>query len=325
MANYGAFSSNKIQLGAETTAGTAVAADIVWRGPAVDIEDTRTIVRPEESVGLLVPTSRVYVAQHSAMLSIPETEATFEHFPHILTAAIKTATPSGAGPYVYTYVPGTTSANTIKTYTIETGNVIAGDGNEMEYAFCESFTLSGKAGEAWKYSSNWRGRRKSTATITGGLSLTTLEEMLFAKTSLYIDAVTVGTTLKTGVLMEASITYNSGIQPVFSADGTLYFTTHKFTPPSMEFTLSMELEDGGIVAAERAIFASQAVRFIQLSVAGSGTSAAVMKWAAQYDSVGSYQNSNGNTIVQLSGRAVYDSATPLFCSFAITNSLSALP
>jgi len=41
MANYGAFSANTIQIGAETTAGTAVAADIVWRGPATGIEDTR--------------------------------------------------------------------------------------------------------------------------------------------------------------------------------------------------------------------------------------------------------------------------------------------
>jgi hypothetical protein len=91
----------------------------------------------------------------------------------------------------------------------------------MEYGFVESFTLSGKVGEAWKISSNWRGRQKTVEALTGSLSLTALEEILFGNTSVFIDAAggTIGSTQKAGVLLEASVTVNTGIMPVFTADG----------------------------------------------------------------------------------------------------------
>ena len=327
---YGPFSANKIQLGAETTAGTAVAADIVWRGPATDIEDTQVVVRPgeQENVGLLVPTDRAYIAQVSAACSIPETEATYEHLPHILAAGIKNASPSGAGPYTYSYSPGTSSANTIKTYTIESGNAIAGDGNEMEYAFVESFSMSGRVGESWKMTSNWRGRQKTVATMTGALSLASVEEILFGKTKLYIDATggTIGTTQESGVLLAASVTVNTGIQPVYAADGTLYFTSHKIVPPSLEFTLTLELDNtANTVVTERAFWKSQTTRLIRLITTGTSNREFTLDIAGKYTSVGSYQNSDGNTTVQLNGVAVYSSTNSLFFKFEIDNNLSALP
>ncbi len=328
---YGPMSASVIQLGRETTAGTAVASTVIWRGPATDIEDTQVVMEPgvEENVGLLVPTERKYIAQLGAALSIPETEATFEQIPHVFEAGIKTVSTSGTtGAWVRSgYTPGTNAANTIKTYTLESGNVIAGDGNEMEYGFVESFTLSGKTGEAWKVASNWRGRQKTVAALTGALSLISVEEMLFGNTSFFLDATggTVGSTQKTGVLLEASIQVNTGIQGVFAADGTLYFTAHKIVPPSLEFTITIELETtAGLVAAERAFWKSQTTRLFQLSVAGSSSRAAVMKWAGKYTSVGSYQNSNGNTTVQLSGKAIYSSTDSLFFDFSVTNAIAAL-
>lgn len=325
---YGVFSANKIQLGRETTAGTAVAATVIWRGPASDIEDVREIVMVDENVGLIVPTGRSYVAQLGATIAVPETEATFEHLPHVFEGGIKAVSPAGTGPYTRSgYAPGTASANTIKTYTIESGNAIAGDGNEMEYSFVESFTLSGKSGEAWKLSSNWRGRQKTVASLTAALSVADVKEMLFGNTVLYIDATggTVGTTQKTGVLLEASIDVETGIQPVHSADGTLYFTAHKIVPPSLEFSITLELENtSGIVAAERVFLASQAVRLFQLTCSGTSSRSFVAKWAGKYTSIGAYQNSNGNTTVQLNGSAVYSSTDSLFFDFTVINNVAAL-
>lgn len=325
---YGVFSANKVQLGRETTAGTAVAATVIWRGPATDIENAQEVVMVDENVGLLVPTSRSYVAQLGAMLALPETEATFEHLPHVFEGGIKAVSPSGTGPYVRSgYAPGTASANTIKTYTIESGNAVAGDGNEMEYGFVESFTLSGKSGESWKVSSNWRGRQKTVAAMTGSLSVAAVEEMLFGKTVLYIDATggTVGTTQKTGVLLEASLDVETGIQPIHTADGVLYFSSHKIVPPSLEFSITLELEnDSGVVAAERAFLASQAIRLFQLTCTGTSSRSFTAKWAGKYTSIGAYQNSNGNTTVQLSGNAIYSSTDALFFDFAVTNNVASL-
>ena len=330
MANYGAFSANTIQYGRETTPGTGVAATVVHRGPAADIEDQREIFHPgkEESVGLLVPTDRTYVGKLAAMLSVPETELTFEQVCHILEGGIKTATPVGAGPYVRTYAPPLTSTpNAIKTYTMETGNKIAGDAHEMAYSFVESFTLSGKQGEAWKMSSNWRGRQKVEAALTGSVALQAVEEALFSKTSLYIDASggTIGSTQKAAVLLEASITVQTGIQAVFAGDGQLYFTTHKFTRPQFEYSLTFELESGGIANAERAAMESQALRLVRLSCPGSDSDRLmVIDFAGKHTAVGGYQNSEENTTVQISGEAKYSSTDALFFEIEVTNDLTAL-
>ena len=328
MPNYGAFSANTIQFAREGTAGTTLAAVKVWRGPAADIEDTRVIVSPgaDESIGILVPTARDYTAQLGARLAMPETDLSFEQFIHLLEASIKAATPTGAGPYVYAYAPPLTATlNTIKTYTLESGNKIAGDGHEMSYGFVESWTASGRQGEAWKMSANWVGRQKTEAALTPSLALTTVEAALFSKCVLTIDASggTIGTTAKAGVLLEASITYNSGIQPVMVGDGNLYFAAIKYTRPSVSYSLTLELESGGIANAERAAFEGQAIRLIRLSTAGSdATRLLVFDIAGLHKPMGQYQNSNDNTTIQISGEARYSSADTLYFATALTNNMA---
>ena len=123
---YGGWPHNKIQLGREVSSGVGVAATVIWRGPFASIEDARTVNVVDENIGLLITAERSYTSQYLARLAMPATELTFAQLPHILEAAVKTATPAGAGPYTYTYAfPTDNSVNTIKTYTIEAYNVIA--------------------------------------------------------------------------------------------------------------------------------------------------------------------------------------------------------
>lgn len=134
----GAKALRKIQLGRETTAGTAVAATTVWRGLGT-IEDQRETVFPEEDVGYLGGLDRNYIPVLEAGLTMDPVPATFEQLPHILEAGVKTATPSQDGTagsgYSYTYTLPTTSKNTLKTYTIEGGDDQQAE--EMEYSFVE--------------------------------------------------------------------------------------------------------------------------------------------------------------------------------------------
>jgi hypothetical protein len=285
---------------------------------------------------LLINAERSYTSQYLARLAMPATELTFAQVPHILEAGVKTVTPSGSSPYVYTYAfPTDNSVNTIKTYTVEAHNVIAdADAREMSYAFVEEFTLESNAGEAWRMSANWVGRQ---VTATAPTSLTTLQTgndmdpAMLAKTLLYIDATggTVGTTQKAGVLMGASMRVRTGLVPVPVGDGQLYFTAHKFTKPEITFSLTLELEESGgvsMVNTERAIFESYAVRLFELACDGPTTSQSmVMQWAGKYDRIGGYTNNNGNTTVTLEGHAVYSSADTLFWNCAIENTLASLP
>ncbi len=326
---YGSFYHNKVQLGREVTAGTAVNATTIWRGSFAAISDERQREIVDEQIGVLVNAERVYDKSYMARLSMPATPLTFEQVLHILEAGVKTATPTGAGPYVYAYaIPTGNTVNTIKTYTIEAHNVSAtADGREMYYSFVDEFTFDAKAGEAWQMSANWVGRTPTAVTPTTLTTLQAVEEALLMRTKVYIDASggTMGTTQKTGVLMGASVKVKTGLVPVMTGDGNMYYTTTKFTRPEVTFSLTLELESGGIVSTERTAYEANNVRLIRLVCNGSGTSVFQMDMAAKYDKVNDYNNSNGNTTVQIDGHAVYSSTDAQYWTCTVTNSLAAVP
>lgn len=332
MANvYGPYSMNKIQLGRETTFGTAVAASTIWRGPFAMLEDASERVIVEENVGLLVQAERAYDSKYMARLAMPATELTYEQFPHILEAGILTATPSGSGPYtrVYAY-PTDNTVPTPKPYTIETFNAAAdNDCLEAEGCLVEEFNIEGNAGEAWKMSANWFGRQVTPTTPTSITTLVAVEEALVPKTALYIDATggTIGTTQRSGVFMGGSIKVTTGLVAVPIGDGQLYHLTYKWTRPSITFSLNFELQDDtvSVVAAERAIRKSGAIRLFRLLISGTSSRAITLDFAGKYDTVGNYENSNGNTTVRIDGHAVYSSTDDLFLEATVVNGVATLP
>lgn len=333
MAHAG-YPQNRIQLGREVTPGTAVASTVIFRGRHGSIEDRATEVIVEEEVGVLVNAERSYVSQELAGMTMAPTELTFEQVAHILEAGIGTVTPSGAGPYVREYaMPTGNTVNTIKTYTVESHNVIApADAQEMYYGFVQEFTLAAEVGQAWMMSANWIGRRPTSVAFTPALTLPTVTTpALLNKTKLYIDAGggTLGATQVLGILMGAEVKVTTGLVPVFTGDGNLYFATHKFTRPSIEWKLKMELEETGgnsRVATERAIAASNAVRLFRLRLDGDTAGQRLdIDMAGKYTrQIGGYENSNGNTTVTFSGRAVFSTADSMFAKFNLTNTLAAL-
>lgn len=329
MANYGGWYHNKVQIGRETTAGTGVPATEIWRGPFGGLQDDRRKETVDENVGVLITAERTYTAQYLGRCAMPATELTFEQYPHILEAGIMTSAPAGTGPYVRTYtLPSGNTVNTIKTYTIEQVNaVVAADYREMPYSYVEEFTVTADAGGALMMSANWVGRQLSTGTATNLSTLLDVEEALLSKTKLYIDdsGGTIGTTQKLGVLMGMNLRVRTGIVPVPVGDGSLYFAAHKFVRPEVTFSLTLELEDTSIVAAERAKFEAGDVRLIRLLTDGSTAGLkAQHDFAGVYDSIGDYTNTDGNTTVTLEGHVVWSAADDLSLEIAVTNGRSAL-
>ena len=115
----------KIQMGKETTSGTAVAATALWRGKGT-MEDQREVVFVEEDVGYISGLDRTNTPKYLAAIEFEEIPATFEQLPYILAAGVKnviTGATDGAGTdKIYTYTFPTTSKNTITTFTIEGGD-----------------------------------------------------------------------------------------------------------------------------------------------------------------------------------------------------------
>ena len=150
----------------------------------------------------------------------------------------------------------------LQTYTLLLGNkLITTDVKALTYAHVYEWEVSGEAGANWTVSANWRGNRSASGSFAS-LSLVTVEDAVFAKTKLYIDAQggTIGTTQKTGVLVGASIKYTANVEMVPVGDGNLYSVAHKLGQPSVTFTLKLELEQAAgtsIVATERGFYESQ--------------------------------------------------------------------
>src|SRR3990172_1851217 len=217
----------KLQLGREATAGTSRASNTHWRGVGGlgVVEEKGEIKFPDENVGIIGGTDRSYISKLAGAISFESVEATFEQFPHILEAGVKlvgTGVADGPGSgKIYAYPFPTTALNTIKTYTIEGGDNQQAE--EMEYAFVDSFKLSGNPGEALMMDAQWIGRQVINTTFTGAISIPTVEEILFTKSKLYIDAVggTLGTTLVSDTLLGFEFSVKTGIIPKLTANGQL--------------------------------------------------------------------------------------------------------
>jgi hypothetical protein len=322
----------KIALGREASAGTAVAATTLWRGMGT-IEDQLEVVFPEEDIGLISGSDRTYIPKLLAALTMDETESTFEQLPYIGAAGIfdltTGVTDTGGSGKIYTYTMTTSTQATVRTYTLEGGDDQQEE--EMEYSHVSSFTLSGKAGEAWKVGADWAGRQVTPSTFTGSIAIPSVEEMLFSKTKLYIDATTIGTTQKTLTLLEATLNVNTGLVPVFTADGQLYFSFIKQTQP--EVTLDITFEHDGTAVAEKAAWRAQTARLIQLKCEGSTLTTAgssysvktgIINLAGKWEAFEKLGEQDGNDIVKGTLRARYHSTSNNFMTMILVNQLTSL-
>jgi len=333
---YGAFQFNRLQYGREGdgTAGTAVPATKVHRGPFSDIEDTSVKAQVEEQTGVLADTGQWYTSRKGATLNLPAHPFTFEHGPIHFEAGI---CEGGGGdtitPYLRTYAFVVTAADVankdIGTYTWESHNAMSLDSREMAYSYVESFNLVGEIGQPWMIDAVWQGRQVVLDTFTAGQAIAAVEESMFANTILYIDAAadTVGTTAIYGVMRAANINVVTGIQPLYTPAGQLYFNGVKFVKPEITGSLTFELEGTGAgkVVTERAAYTANLQRQIKLLVNGANPTNNYWYFqaAVDYTNFSTYENTDGDTTVTIDWRARYLPAKTLFAAFGVNNTVAA--
>ena len=318
----------KIQIGAEATAGTAVAATTIWRGVGT-IQDNRVTNFPEEDIGILPGTDRTYVSKYEALLSLGETPATYEQIAYLGEMGIEsvTATTDTSG-YLYTYtMPIETSdintATELGTYTFE-----GGDNENVEafaYGFLTSFQLSGTAGEALMMSGEVVGRQVSTDNFTTDLSIPSVEEILFSKGVLYIDDTSTypATTQVSNTLLDATLSVNTGWTPVYTADGNLYFSFVKQAPPEVTLTVTFEYNSSSV--GEVANWRSETARSIRLYFVGSSAAKKLyLDLVGKWDNFGPIGERDGNDIVEGTFRARYNSTAAAFFRMIVYNNLASL-
>ena len=317
--------TKKAQLYREATAGTPGAATTIWRGTAT-LQDMTQVTWAEEDVGQYPNQLRTYIPSEGAEITL-EGVCTYEQLPHILEMGVQTVTPSGTeSPYTYTYTFPTDTARTIKTYTMEIGD--GEDCEDAEYVFCESFEISGGADEAWMMSASCRGRQVTQGTSFASLSLPAVEEVLFNTSALYIDASggTIGTTQVSNSFRSFSLSVTTGWSAVQTGDGNLYFTLAKSAgEPEIMLEITAEHDSSWDSAGEKANWVAQTIRLIQIKATGTSSREITINLAGLWETFGTIEDADGNSVLTGTFRAGYSSADTLFANIAVKNALSSLP
>jgi len=336
MAN-GITALRKIQMGPESTSGTAVAATAIWRGMGL-LEDLREIKHVDESIGIALPTTRNYTPKLGCRVTFDPVEATFQQLPYLFEAgvAIETPTQDGAGSdYIYAYSMPTTAVPTIRTYTLEMGdNQLV---QETDYAFVESFKLSGNAGEGIMMSSVWRGRDVVDATFTGALSVPAIvpaDHIVFGGSTLAIDAIggTLGATVIASTLLSFELAVTTGLKAKWTNSAKDFDFVH-WDRGSYSATLKLVYEHNASADAQRDLYEANTARQLRLQFTGGaigtpGTTYSVM--TARIDCAGVYTSMpigdiDGNVTVEAEMKIGYDVAEALGLNFLVVNELTALP
>lgn len=263
----------KVQIGLEATPGTAVPATEIWRGECGGMDDQREVVFNEECVGYVGGVGRTHTPKLLAGISLPATEASFEQVNVPLAFGIEDVSDGvadgvGSG-YIYQYDAPSTTVNTVKAATVETGDDEQAE--EAEYCTVERFSLTGRGGEAVKAASDWFGRQVATCSFTGALTPVTVEDILLSKGKLYIDAGggTIGSTQQSDTLLGINLGWVTGWKPSFTADGQVYFTKPEFDAEAEEIIFRLTFKHNANAVAEKAAWRAETWRLVRLLIEGT--------------------------------------------------------
>lgn len=329
---------SKVQLGLEASAkGTEADATALWLGPA-QMTDKRELVLPEENIGYLGPVDRSYIPFTESEIIFDSIEANFEQIGYPFAAGV-TDTVAGAAnggtsnAYKYAYTLATTAVPTTKTYTIEAGD------NQQEYqalyGFCQEINITGAPREAIKITSTWLARAMAKGSFTTAVAVPTVEQMLFQNTKIYLDAVggTLGATQLTNTLLGYDINIKTGLMAVYTGDGSLSFSFEKCVNPDVTGSITFEHDAVGVARYDDFIAGTaKKVRILTLGSAtgftGAGgtftTRAFQQDFSMKILSVEPLGSVDGNNVVKVNFRAVYNTTATLYYVATVCHLLSAL-
>lgn len=330
-----------LQMGAETTKGTNVAADIIFRGPGGVMRDARDTVFKDENIAIVGGVDETYTPKVLAEIETAETEVSFEQFPHVLEASILSETPAqdgvGSG-YIYDYALLDTTdpaESALKAYSMEYGDPGA-QYEEASYCLCSEWEMKGVAEQAWKFTSKWFGREVANTTKTAGLSVPSVDYALFQTSKLYLDAVSgnFGTTQISATFLEATIKCVTGWKPLFTGDGEKYFTSAYFDSEAYSITVDLLLRLNASSVAQRDLWRLQTPRLMQIKSEGAtlgtpGTTYSkktmIHNYAGKWSMFESISSQNGMSIVRASFNNRYNATKADRGNIILVNELTALP
>jgi hypothetical protein len=328
----------KVQLGLETTPGTAVAATTILRENSCTLKDNAEVVFPDEDVSILPGTDRSYIPYYEGAMDVGEQILTFEQGPYPCEMGIKavgTGAADGAGSgKVYGYPWPTTAANTIKTGTIEGGDNAGAE--RMEYCFFESLKISGGIKNALKWSGKMIGRQVQPNAFTGALSIPTVEDVMVNTGKVYLNAAATypATTQVSNTIKGFELNIKTGWRADYTTDGNLYFSRIVFDKDLYEIMLNVTFVHNATAIAQKANRLTQAAQAIKLLFEGSALTTAgttyskksfIANLLGKWESFSEIGKQDGNSIVTGTMRCRYNASAAAVGGLIFVNQLATLP
>jgi hypothetical protein len=315
------------QVGKETTWGTSVAGTAKLMGVQsgnIQADNRSAIYR--DMRGSLQPGHLAGLEQKAGVGSM-EVLATFEDLPYILDSACTEATPTGTGPYVYTYAAPTTAVPTNpRKLTVIHGSSQTGAGvYKLEGGLVNSFTIKGATGKPTSISVELIGKDVVSGTLAA-VSDRTVEVIMGQPWAIYYDVVggTIGTTAlaTTAVAFELKINCNRVL--VWSMDSLL---PDGFEEGPRDASLSLTLRYNATVKTEVDALAAQTA-VVEKQIRLKQTSGTKI---AQFDFAGiiakppaTFEDADGVLTSKLDFTSKYNTALANCFAASISNSVASL-
>lgn len=318
------------QLGKEVTAFTPVAATARLAElddyPKVKVDGSAEILA--DQAGALNPGSVAVFDGQMCSVSLAG-KATYQDLPYHLDALFGIATPSGAGPYVYAYGAYRTTLPTLRRYTIEVGDAIAGGPNyKYTGALLNKLSLETKPREPVKYTAEYLAGQTTTVTLAAltNRAQTPLHNYHLAG-GMFMDtwAGTMGSTALTATAQEFKIDFDAKRNLAFMS-GDLVPTDHDEDIIEASFSGVFKFNTTSKALVDELIALAITQKQFRLKFGDT------VNRIAQFDlpllmtpTVDKWTERNATIMVGVQGKAMYHSTFADYCKVSVTNQVATLP
>ena len=319
-----------VQVGVESTPGTAVAANRKLQ--SISIAPSATIdVNTFRPMGTKYPTVTAPGKDWSA--ADIEGQPTFDEIIYllssVLTAGVVTTPSGGTNARDLTFTPSSSVEDAPKTFTIEQGSSVRA--HKIAHGLVNALSIEGETGrENVSLSGEMFGQALTDGiTLTASPTSVPLVPILAKQFSLYLDstAAGLGTTKLTRVLgWNWDISDRFGPLWVYDA-AQASFATFVETEPTVETSLIVEADTQGM--AQLPVLRAGDVRFLRIEAIGAIIEAAItyrlrIDQAVKFTDPRPFRDEEGVYAIEYVGKAVHDATYGKAMQVVVTNTQTAL-
>ncbi len=318
-----AYAQRRVHSGKESTFGTNVAATNIWGG-VNDVKPTFLSTRNERKKyldGTLNPASLLIQTGEGGGFTLDQDFILADSIA-VFLSSLTTTTPTGAGPYVWTFPFPYSSAITLQSRTFEFYDGV-GTSYRADGSLCTAFGISAQAGadQLVKLSSTWESTKISKQTVT---SLSTIRTPVTLPTgfgTLYLDALggTMGATVQADTLIEWDLSFSGLTHMKRFQSGSLSPTAYGAdSVPSIVLNTKLEFNATGVAGIDA--FLAATGKLIQIKTTTGASAILTVEGAFHPTEATILDNRDGNTICNVKWEAFYDSTYAKVGQIIVTNS-----